>query len=70
MGGDSEILLPLIIVDVELIAQALVVDAITVVDRELKTVVELIDEEAVEEFISPVEYNDEKSVIILDVVVV
>ena len=36
----------------------------------MKTVVELIEEEAVEEFISPVEYNDEKSVIILDVVVV
>ena len=38
--------------------------------RKMKTVVELIEEEAVEEFISPVEYNDEKSVIILDVVVV
>ena len=52
------------------VALAVVVGAITVVDREMKTVVELIDEEAVEEFISPVEYNDEKSVIILDVVVV
>ena len=55
MGGDSEILLELIIVDVELIAKAVVVDAITVVNKEMKTLVELIHEEAVEEFFSLVE---------------
>ena len=55
MGGDSEILLALIIVDVELIAQALVVDAITVVKRKMKTVLELNFDEDVEKYFSFVE---------------